>query len=147
MSTTYQIVRHYYEDDHPDHLAVIRSGLTLEEAQAHCRRDDTHEMGPDGLAVWFDGYQEERHEHQAARRYREVIQTAGQHERNAFTSERDNDHAGAARLWMAAVGSLGAAASYAAEAGDEIEAQDAIDRAEYARTRSIYNSKQARRNR
>lgn len=32
---------------------VISTGLTLEEAQSHCRRDDTHGEG------WFDGYEEE----------------------------------------------------------------------------------------
>jgi hypothetical protein len=32
---------------------VIKTGLTLEEAQEHCRRDDTHGDG------WFDGYESE----------------------------------------------------------------------------------------
>jgi len=51
---TYRIVRMYRDDDHPDHLKVIRTGLTLEEAQEHCRSEDTREAG-----VWFDGYEEE----------------------------------------------------------------------------------------
>ena len=48
---TYKIVRlkaHSYEP-----TEVIRTGLTLEEAQEHCKRDDTHGPG------WFDGYEEE----------------------------------------------------------------------------------------
>lgn len=32
---------------------VIKKGLTLEEAQAHCHREDTHGKG------WFDGYEDE----------------------------------------------------------------------------------------
>jgi hypothetical protein len=47
----YKIVRFTFDDDHPDNHKVIKRGLTLEEAQAHCRRDDTREKG-----VWFDGY-------------------------------------------------------------------------------------------
>ena len=45
----YQVVR-FYQDDRP--RRVIKRGLTLEEAQAHCRREDTHGDG------WFDGYEE-----------------------------------------------------------------------------------------
>lgn len=33
---------------------VIKKGLTLEEAQKHCRREDTHGEG------WFDGYDTEK---------------------------------------------------------------------------------------
>jgi len=49
---TYNIVRFYHpsvglEDN------IVLEGLTLEEAQAHCQREDTREDG-----VYFDGYQE-----------------------------------------------------------------------------------------
>lgn len=44
----YKIVRMFQEDGKPS--IVIKRGLSLREAQAHCRRDDTH--GVD----WFDGY-------------------------------------------------------------------------------------------
>lgn len=58
---SYQIIRFYWDESHPDHRKVVKRGLSLEEAQAHCQRDDTHEMDPKtGLAVWFDGYEEER---------------------------------------------------------------------------------------
>ena len=45
--TTYRIVRFYFKEGHE----LIRNGLTLEEAQAHCHRDDTKGDG------WFDGYE------------------------------------------------------------------------------------------
>lgn len=48
---TYRIVRFFREDD--KNRLVINKGLTLKEAQAHCRRDDTRGEG------WFDGYEEE----------------------------------------------------------------------------------------
>ena len=50
----YKIVRFCFDNNNPDHRKVVRSGLTLEEAQDHCQRDDTREQG-----VWFDGYEEE----------------------------------------------------------------------------------------
>ena len=50
----YKIVRFCFDNNHPDHHKIVRSGLTLEEAQDHCQRDDTREQG-----VWFDGYEEE----------------------------------------------------------------------------------------
>jgi hypothetical protein len=46
---TYKIVRFRL---HADKEVVVR-GLTLEQAQAHCNRDDTQGEG------WFDGYYEE----------------------------------------------------------------------------------------
>jgi len=46
---TYKIIRFFF-DSSP---RTIQKGLTLEEAQEHCRRDDTHGDG------WFDGYERE----------------------------------------------------------------------------------------
>lgn len=43
---TYQIIRFRFQGRN----RVIKRGLTLEEAQAHCRRADTRGPG------WFDGY-------------------------------------------------------------------------------------------
>jgi len=43
---TYKIVRHRF--DQPNE--VVATGLTLDEAQAHCQDDSTHGDG------WFDGY-------------------------------------------------------------------------------------------
>lgn len=47
--STYSIVRFRFQEE----SELIDSGLTLEEAQEHCSRDDTHGDG------WFDGYREE----------------------------------------------------------------------------------------
>ena len=44
---TYKIIRFYFNGS----PHTIKKGLTLEDAQAHCRRDDTHGDG------WFDGYE------------------------------------------------------------------------------------------
>jgi hypothetical protein len=49
--TTYKIVRFYQDLDRRSR--VMARGLTLEEAQAHCQREDTHGDG------WFDGYDED----------------------------------------------------------------------------------------
>ena len=48
---TYKILRFFRG---PTKEIEIATGLTLEEAQEHCRREDTHKPG-----VWFDGYDEE----------------------------------------------------------------------------------------
>ena len=48
---SYKVIRFYKDFDRQS--KVILTGLTLEEAQDHCRREDTH--GED----WFDGYEEE----------------------------------------------------------------------------------------
>lgn len=46
---TYKILRFRFNGE----TTVQETGLTLEEAQAHCRREDTHGDG------WFDGYEQE----------------------------------------------------------------------------------------
>jgi|WetSurMetagenome_2_1015567.scaffolds.fasta_scaffold105324_4 hypothetical protein len=50
----YSIIRHHQDTTHPDHLKVIKSGLSLWAAQDHCKDPSTHVIG-----VWFDGYREE----------------------------------------------------------------------------------------
>lgn len=57
LSNTYRIVRMFF-DDRPTKIVV--RGLTLEQAQTHCRRDDTHGGSTDDGSAWFDGYEEER---------------------------------------------------------------------------------------
>jgi len=52
-SNTYKIVR-FYADIHKDEM-FIQSGLSLQQAQEHCLREDTH----DTEAGWFDGYRQE----------------------------------------------------------------------------------------
>lgn len=47
--TTYRIVRFHFNG--PKEIVV--RGLTLEQAQAHCQREDTHGT------YWFDGYEAE----------------------------------------------------------------------------------------
>lgn len=46
---SYRIVRFFFDSD----KQLIKQGLTLEEAQAHCNDDKTHGTG------WFDGYESE----------------------------------------------------------------------------------------
>jgi len=47
--TTYKIIRFRFEGNN----RVIKRGLTLEEAQAHCQDPSTSGEG------WFDGYDKE----------------------------------------------------------------------------------------
>jgi hypothetical protein len=68
--TTYSVVRRWFEGDG----RLLLTGLTLEEAQTHCRDDETSgstateggrcachgikSSGPnDGDFIWFDGYE------------------------------------------------------------------------------------------
>lgn len=55
---TYEIIRFYFDQEHPDHQRIIKRGLTKAQAEAHCQSEDTREQGPDGNTVWFDGFQE-----------------------------------------------------------------------------------------
>lgn len=50
--TTYRIDRCYGPELNKQRETLVR-GLTLEQAQAHCSREDTHGDG------WFDAYYEE----------------------------------------------------------------------------------------
>lgn len=51
--TTYKIIRFYHPSiDKPNR--TVRRGLTLEQAQQHCRDPKTRKDGE-----WFDGYDEE----------------------------------------------------------------------------------------
>lgn len=65
--TTYRIIRHFQNTS--VRQRVVKRGLTLEQAQEHCKdpetssstatssraRSRTRQLGP-----WFDGYEEER---------------------------------------------------------------------------------------
>ena len=64
---TYKIIRNYFDDAEERH--VIRRGLTLEEAQAHCKDPETSSSTAKSAAAvalteragpWFDGYDEEK---------------------------------------------------------------------------------------
>lgn len=55
--TTYKIIRMRADGDH----RVVRRGLTLEEAKAHCSSPKTHGEG------WFDGYEFETEQEQRRR--------------------------------------------------------------------------------
>jgi len=53
----YKIVRMYFSDNKRNR--TIKSGLTLEEAQAHCRDPATSNAdAPNPEDRWFDGYEE-----------------------------------------------------------------------------------------
>lgn len=63
---SYKIVRMFFDDDFPS--IELGGGLTLEEAQAHCRDPETSSKTctsdellqlTDACGMWFDGYEEE----------------------------------------------------------------------------------------
>ena len=54
---SYKILRFKFEGGKP---RVIKRGLTLEQAQEHCQKEETHKLDPKtGNVIWFDGYDEE----------------------------------------------------------------------------------------
>ena len=55
---TYKIVRFKQGSDNITN-EVIKTNLTLKDAQEHCSRENTHEKDIDGNVLWFDGYEEE----------------------------------------------------------------------------------------
>ena len=55
---TYCIQRFCFDETNPDHRRIIRTGLTLDEAQEHCNDPDTRGTDANGNP-WFDGYQDE----------------------------------------------------------------------------------------
>jgi hypothetical protein len=66
MSDRYKIVRGYFDRQYP--RRTIAKGLTLEEAQAHCRDPETSSRTCRKAAnvrrtrergAWFDGYERE----------------------------------------------------------------------------------------
>jgi hypothetical protein len=64
MADTYKIVRGYFKGGR----RTIETGLTLEEAQAHCKNPETSSKTATSAAAkrrtaqkgpWFDGYEKE----------------------------------------------------------------------------------------
>ena len=53
---TYKITR-FYQDDRDSE--TVATGLTLEEAQAHCNDESTHGGDSSEGTAWFDGYEKE----------------------------------------------------------------------------------------
>lgn len=52
---TYRIIRFHFLAK-PE---IVTRGLTLEQVQAHCHRDDTHGGSTENGTAWFDGYEKE----------------------------------------------------------------------------------------
>ena len=57
--TTFKIVRMTADENHPERHKVVKRGLTLEEAQAHCQDPDTRGGDYDEGTAWFDAYTED----------------------------------------------------------------------------------------
>lgn len=58
---THAILRQYRSEDHREWWSeIVMRGLSLEEAQAHCRRKDTRDQTTEP-PMWFDSYTDEEH--------------------------------------------------------------------------------------
>lgn len=64
--TTYKIVRFYFDRDLP--VETVHVGMTLEQAQAHCRDPETSSRTATSVSAqwlterrgsWFEGYEAE----------------------------------------------------------------------------------------
>jgi hypothetical protein len=49
----YKIIRFYLKGNKK---RTIQTGLSLEQAQEHCKDKTTHKINKNGNVVWFDGY-------------------------------------------------------------------------------------------
>lgn len=54
---SYKVIRFHRE--RLGRTRTIKRGLTLEQAQEHCTRQETHRYDKDGHVIWFDGYTRE----------------------------------------------------------------------------------------
>lgn len=63
----YKIVRHYFNPNRRSNKRTIKSGLTLEQAQEHCKNPETSSRTATSSkamaytrrhGAWFDGYTE-----------------------------------------------------------------------------------------
>ena len=52
---TYKIIRFRKNGQ----AKVVQRGLTLEQAQAHCKSEATHKVTSTGKVIWFDDYEKE----------------------------------------------------------------------------------------
>lgn len=66
---TYKIIRHYFDAARAPSRRVIKSGLTLEEAQAWCQNPETSSQTAKSTSAksrtkrcgpWFDGYTQDK---------------------------------------------------------------------------------------
>ena len=54
MKKIYVIIRKYKNNNHPNHNTIIKTSISLKQAQQYCSSPSSHEPG-----IWFDCYYEE----------------------------------------------------------------------------------------